>query len=82
MATGVVSAGEERKRDIASTVLNVSLWTGKKPPLRTHVEILLGGKFNQRAFHDFILRLGLLPPDLLANAAMEEFITRPKSGDD
>ena len=45
---------------------------------RTRAEILLGGKFNQRAFHDFILRQGPLPPDLLAEAVMEEFIYKTK----
>ena len=50
----------------------------KMEALRTRAEILLGGKFNQRAFHDFILRQGPLPPDLLAEAVMEEFIYKTK----
>lgn len=41
--------------------------------LRTEVEIALGDKFNQRAFHDFILEQGLLPPELLRNAVLEHF---------
>lgn len=54
----------------------------KMEALRTRAEILLGGKFNQRAFHDFILRQGPLPPDLLAEAVMEEFIAKPRSKED
>ncbi len=42
--------------------------------LRTETEMLLGGRFDQRAFHDFILQQGLLPPDLLRRAVLEEFI--------
>jgi len=42
--------------------------------LRTEVEIVLGNRFNQRAFHDFILEQGLLPPDLLREAVLEEFV--------
>ena len=42
--------------------------------LRTEVEIALGDKFNQRKFHDFILEQGLLPPELLRKAVLEEFV--------
>ena len=42
--------------------------------LRTEVEIALGGDFNQRRFHDFILEQGLLPPDLLREAVLDEFV--------
>jgi uncharacterized protein (DUF885 family) len=34
----------------------------------------LGKKFDQRKFHDFILSQGLLPPDLMRAAVLEEFI--------
>ena len=33
-----------------------------------------GTKFNQKKFHDFILAQGLLPPDLMRKAVMEEFV--------
>ena len=42
--------------------------------LRTEVEMALGERFNQRKYHDFILLQGLLPPDLLRKAVLEEFV--------
>jgi hypothetical protein len=42
--------------------------------LRKDVETALGPEFDQRRFHDFILAQGLLPPDLLRKAVMEEFV--------
>jgi uncharacterized protein DUF885 len=44
--------------------------------LRKDVEAALGAKFNQKKFHDFILAQGLLPPDLMRKAVMEEFVTK------
>jgi len=46
--------------------------------LRTEVEMVLGDKFNQRKYHDFILKQGLLPPDLLRQAVLEEFVPAQK----
>lgn len=46
----------------------------KLQSLRAETEILLGDKFDQRAFHDFILAQGLLPLDLLRQAVLEEFV--------
>jgi len=42
--------------------------------LRKEAEAALGGNFNQKKFHDFILSQGLLPPDLMRKAVLEEFI--------
>lgn len=42
--------------------------------LRATTELKLKDKFNQQEFHDFILKQGLLPPDLLSDAVNEEFI--------
>jgi uncharacterized protein (DUF885 family) len=42
--------------------------------LRKDVEAAQGAKFNQKKFHDFILAQGLLPPDLMRKAVMEEFV--------
>lgn len=42
--------------------------------LRAEVESLLGARFEQRAFHDFILDQGLLPPDGLRHAVLERFV--------
>ena len=33
-----------------------------------------GAKFDQKKFHDFILAQGLLPPDLMRKAVLEDFI--------
>lgn len=46
--------------------------------LRAETELVLGKKFNQLAFHDFILAQGLLPPSLIKKAINEEFITQFK----
>jgi Bacterial protein of unknown function (DUF885) len=42
--------------------------------LRKDVEAKLGAKFNQKKFHDFILAQGLLPPDLMRQAVMDDFV--------
>lgn len=47
--------------------------------LRTEVETALGSKFDQREFHDFILRQGLLPSNLLREAVLEHFVQVGKS---
>jgi Bacterial protein of unknown function (DUF885) len=44
--------------------------------LRKDAEARLGTKFNQKKFHDFILTQGLLPPDLMRKAVMEEFVPK------
>jgi uncharacterized protein (DUF885 family) len=41
--------------------------------LRREIEKSLGGKFDQKKFHDFILSQGLLPPDLMRTAVIDEF---------
>jgi uncharacterized protein (DUF885 family) len=42
--------------------------------LRKDTEAALGPKFNALKFHDFILAQGLLPPDLIRKAVMEDFV--------
>lgn len=42
--------------------------------LRKDVEAKMGKKFDQMKFHDFILSQGLLPPDQLRKAVMEQFV--------
>jgi hypothetical protein len=42
--------------------------------LRTEVEMALGDRFNQRKYHDFLLQQGLLPPELLRQAVLREFV--------
>jgi hypothetical protein len=46
--------------------------------LRTEVERILGAKFDRKAFHDFLLGQGPLPPRLLRKAVYEEFIPKAK----
>jgi len=43
--------------------------------LRKDTEEAMGAKFNQKKFHDFILAQGLLPPDLMRKAVMEDFVS-------
>jgi uncharacterized protein (DUF885 family) len=42
--------------------------------LRKDTEAALGPKFDALKFHDFLLAQGLLPPDLLRKAVMEDFV--------
>ncbi len=46
----------------------------KMQALRAQVEVRLQDRFDQQAFHDFVLAQGLLPPDILKAAVMEEFV--------
>ena len=45
--------------------------------LRARTELAMGKRFDIQAYHDFILRQGLLPPDLLQKAVTEEFVKAP-----
>ncbi|MDK2125582.1 DUF885 domain-containing protein [Parachitinimonas caeni] len=42
--------------------------------LRTQTELALGKHFNQAAFHDFVVAQGMLPPQLLKQAVLKEFV--------
>jgi uncharacterized protein (DUF885 family) len=42
--------------------------------LRKEAEKALGRKFDPQKFHDFILSQGLLPPDLMRKAVLEDFV--------
>ena len=46
----------------------------KMQALRTQTELKLRDDFDPRAFHDFILAQGMLPPDILKDAVMNEFV--------
>ena len=46
----------------------------KLQALRTQTELMLGNDFDQLSFHDFLLAQGLLPPELLRKAVLEEYI--------
>jgi len=42
--------------------------------LRTDVERALGSRFDRQKYHDFVLAQGLVPPSLLRQAVMENFV--------
>ncbi len=46
----------------------------KMQALRAQTELKLRDKFDQQAFHDFILDQGMLPPRILKQAVMTEFV--------
>jgi uncharacterized protein (DUF885 family) len=41
--------------------------------VRQELEKALGPRFSARAFHDFVLGQGLLPPELLRRAVRQRF---------
>ncbi len=47
--------------------------------IRAAAEKALGPKLNVQRFHDFILSQGLLPPDLLRKAVMEDFVASQRN---
>jgi hypothetical protein len=46
----------------------------KMQALRAQTELKLKDKFDQQAFHDFVLAQGMLPPDILKEAVMNDFV--------
>lgn len=46
--------------------------------LRKDAQTALGPKFDQKKFHDFLLSQGLLPPDLMRQAVMQDFVPAQK----
>jgi hypothetical protein len=42
--------------------------------IRGDAEKALNGKLDLKSFHDFILAQGLLPPDLIRQAVMKNFV--------
>ena len=49
--------------------------------LRADTEEAMGSQFDQLKFHDFILSLGTLPPDLLREAVIEHFVPQSTPAD-
>ncbi|HEY2423597.1 MAG TPA: DUF885 domain-containing protein [Chthoniobacterales bacterium] len=47
--------------------------------LRERTKLTLGAKFDEKAYHDFILSQGLLPLNLMAEAIQKEFVPRYSS---
>jgi Bacterial protein of unknown function (DUF885) len=52
----------------------------KLEALRARTQLALGNQFNVQAYHDFIIHQGLLPPELLEKAVIEEFVPSQKTG--
>jgi hypothetical protein len=46
----------------------------KMQALRAQTELKLRDRFDQQAFHDYVLTQGLLPPAILKDAVMNEFV--------
>jgi uncharacterized protein (DUF885 family) len=46
--------------------------------LRKDTEAAMGSKFDAKKFHDFLLAQGLLPPDQMRKAVMEDFVGEKK----
>ena len=46
----------------------------KMQALRAQTELKLRDSFDQQAFHDFVLAQGMLPPGILKDAVMNEFV--------
>ncbi|MFQ5982949.1 MAG: DUF885 domain-containing protein, partial [Woeseiaceae bacterium] len=53
----------------------------KLQALRTRTELALRDDFDQQAFHDFILAQGMLPPELLRKAVMNDFVPAQRAGE-
>jgi uncharacterized protein (DUF885 family) len=48
--------------------------------LKTLAEIELGDRFNLKAFNDFVIAQGILPPKLMREAVLRDFIPAQKAG--
>jgi Bacterial protein of unknown function (DUF885) len=52
--------------------------------LKSQAEFALGERFDRQRYHDFLLSQGFLPPDVLAEAVMKDFVPaeqgRPRAG--
>ena len=46
--------------------------------IRQRAELALGGRLDRQRFNDFVLSQGMLPPDLLLRAVMQEFVPAEK----
>jgi hypothetical protein len=46
----------------------------KQLVIRGKTEMALGDRFDVRSYHEFVLDQGLLPPDLLEQAVMEQYV--------
>jgi uncharacterized protein (DUF885 family) len=47
--------------------------------LKAETELALGKSFNRQRYHDFLLAQGTLPPSLISQAVVTEFIPAEKA---
>jgi uncharacterized protein (DUF885 family) len=85
LMTDVVQSHAFAKQEVERYTLNApgqanSYFYGftKMIALRKDTEKALGDKFNAQAFHDFILSQGILPPALIREAVMGDFVGKAK----
>ena len=85
LMTDVVQSHAFAKQEVERYTLNApgqanSYFYGftKMIALRKDTEKALGAKFNQQHFHDFILTQGILPPALIREAVMNDFVPKEK----
>jgi Bacterial protein of unknown function (DUF885) len=50
----------------------------RQQAIRARAEMALGDKFDMLSYHDFIVSQGLLPPEVLEQAVMEEYVAKRK----
>ncbi|MGB7739779.1 MAG: DUF885 domain-containing protein [Steroidobacteraceae bacterium] len=51
----------------------------KQLGIRARAELQLGGKFDVQSYHDFVISQGLVPPELLEQAVMEQYVPSRKA---
>jgi hypothetical protein len=85
LMTDVVQSHAFAKQEVERYTLNApgqanSYFYGftKMIALRKDTEKALGDKFNAQNFHDFILSQGILPPALIREAVMGDFVGKAK----
>jgi hypothetical protein len=49
----------------------------KLEALRARTEIAMGPRFSLQSYHDFLIAQGLLPPELLEKAVMQDYVKAP-----
>jgi len=59
---------------VPGTNLRPASANSERTSKRTRTELALRDDFDRQAFHGFVLAQGLLPPDILKAAVMQEFV--------
>lgn len=52
----------------------------KQLGIRARAELQLGEKFDAQSYHDFVISQGLVPPELLEHAVMEQYVPSRRAG--